>query len=99
MIDGVVRAIPVTAARKDLLNLVDEVANFGEKVILTKRGVGKVMVIGLDELESLYETLAIMANPQAMAAIKRGDRELAEGKGIPFREVLKDLGLKPKDIQ
>ena len=38
------------------------------------------------------ETMDIMSDPGLMQAIREGEKELAEGKGIPYEQVKKELG-------
>lgn len=47
----------------------------------------------LDEYESWRETEEIMADKALMKAIRQGEKEIEEGKGIPWEQVKKDLGL------
>ncbi|HNC45886.1 MAG TPA: hypothetical protein PLU80_17085 [Acidobacteriota bacterium] len=46
-----------------------------------------------DLYESLIETMEIMSDPELMANIRQGIREIEEGKGIPFEQVKQELGL------
>lgn len=45
------------------------------------------------KLESLKETLDILSDPAAMAGIRRGEKDLKEGRTRPWREVKRSLGL------
>jgi len=51
----------------------------------------------IDELketvDSLLETLEVMGDEELMAAFRQGVKELAEGKGRPWGEVKRELGL------
>ena len=39
-------------------------------------------MLSLDDLESLEETLAVLSDPELMAAIREADAELGEGKTV-----------------
>ena len=47
----------------------------------------------METIDSLLETLEVMKDEELMAAIRRGIQELAEGKGIPWEEVKRELNL------
>lgn len=44
-------------------------------------------------IDSLLETLEVMRDQELMAAFRQGVRELAEGKGRPWEDVKRELGL------
>ena len=46
-----------------------------------------------ETVDSLLETLEIMSDEELMASFRRGIKELAEGKGRPWEEVKRELGL------
>ena len=58
---------------------------------LTRRG--KFISTNNALRESLIETLEVMADNQLMAAIRRGERALKQGKGIPWEKVKANLNL------
>ena len=43
-------------------------------------------------VESLLETLEVMQDQEVMAAFRQGVKDIEEGRGKPFDEVLKELG-------
>ena len=47
----------------------------------------------LEKLEALEETLEILHDEELMASFREGVLELAEGKGRPWEDVKKELGL------
>jgi len=65
------KTLPLTEARKDLSKIVDEVSNVHEHVTITRQGKPAAVVMSADEFESWQETMEIMADPKAMAAIPR----------------------------
>lgn len=51
--------------------------------VIINRGNGKgVVMISLDEYNSLKETEYIMSSPETMAAIRQGEEDIKNGKGI-----------------
>ena len=90
--DGM-KTLPLTEARKDLSKIVDEVSNVHEHVTITRQGKPAAVVMSADEFESWQETMEIMADPKAMAAIRRAEKDIKAGRIRPWEEVRARLGL------
>ena len=71
-------------ALKDVKNrlseVVDQVEREHDRVIITKHGRPAAVVVSLDDLESLEETLAILSNPSLLAAVREGLADEASGR-------------------
>ncbi|MDP9245972.1 MAG: type II toxin-antitoxin system Phd/YefM family antitoxin [Chloroflexota bacterium] len=87
------KTLPLTEARKDLSKIVDEVSNVHEHVTITRQGKPAAVVMSADEFESWQETMEIMADPKAMAAIRRAEKDIKAGRVRPWEEVRARLGL------
>ena len=87
------RTLPLTEARKDLSKIVDEVSNVHEHITITRQGKPAAVVMSADEFESWQETMEIMADPKAMAAIRRAEKDIKAGRVRPWEEVRARLGL------
>lgn len=85
--------LPITKAREDLTTLVENANKKLEEYIITVNGTPAAVLISAAEYESWKETNEIMSNPQLMKDIKEGEKELSEGKGIPWEDVKKELEL------
>ena len=84
--------LPITKARENLTSLVDNAKKKLDEYIITVNGSPAAVIISAEEYESWKETNEIMADPALLKAIKQGQKEIKEGKGIPWEEVKKDLG-------
>ena len=51
------------------------------------------VTISLDEFESMKNTIEILSDPEAMESIRRGEKDIAEGRVKSLDQVKKDLGL------
>ena len=60
----------------------DEVVNDCEPLLVHRTGNESVVIISLDEYNALKETEYIMKSPEMMKAIRKGEEEIAQGKGI-----------------
>lgn len=85
--------ISISDVRTNLPDLVDKVNKKLDRVTITVNGQPKVTLISAEELESLEETLEILSNPKLMKDLRKAEKEIDEGKGIPWEEVQKELGL------
>lgn len=72
---------PLGEVKNKLSEVVDRVAREHARVVITKHGRPAAVILSVDDLESLEETLAVMSDPVAMAAVRESQRELAEGGG------------------
>jgi prevent-host-death family protein len=64
-----------------LSELVNRVGAQHERVTVTVHGAPSAVLIAPEDLESLEETLAILADPDTMGRMAASDRELADGAG------------------
>ena len=71
---------PLTEARNRLSEIIDEVTSTGPGHVITKHGRPAVVVVDHDEYESLIETLNILSDPGAMAALAEAERDLDAGR-------------------
>lgn len=71
-------------ALKDVKNhlseVVDRVEREHDRVIITKHGKASAVVISVDDLESLEETLEVAGRPRLVAQIRDSLEELARGE-------------------
>lgn len=68
------------AAVKDRFSeIVDRVNKQHDRVIVTRNGVPVVVVVSVEELESLEETLEILSDRDTIAALRESDQQIAEG--------------------
>ena len=63
--------IALALVRQDLSGIVEEVATTHERVIVTRHGEPAAVLIAIDDLEALEETLEILADADLVTAIHR----------------------------
>lgn len=82
----------LAAAKARFSELVDRVERQQDRVIVTRNGKPAAVVISLEDLESLEETLAVMSDPAAMAQIQESQSATAAGDaGVSLDELRADL--------
>ncbi len=67
---------PLTEVRERLSEIVDEVFTKGSEMTITKHGRPVAVILGIEEYESLIETLNILSDSDTMAAIGEALAEL-----------------------
>ena len=70
--------------RNNLKSLLDGVINDSEPLIVHRSGNESVVVISLEEYNSIKETEYIMKSPAMMDIIRKGDEEIKNGGGTPI---------------
>lgn len=85
------RTLPISKAREDLANLVENTKKRLDEYIITVNGSPAAVLISADEYESWKETEEILADKELMKSIEKGEKEIKEGKGITLEELEKSL--------
>ena len=88
------KTLPITEARANLTNLVNRAKNRLDEYIITVNGRPAAVIMYADEYEGWKETNEISADKKLMEDIRQSEKEIAEGKVIPWEEVKKNLGWK-----
>lgn len=70
--------MPLADAKNRLSELVAQVEREHGRVVITKRGRPAAVVMSIDDLESLEETLSVLSSPSLMAQVLAADTEPAE---------------------
>jgi antitoxin YefM len=74
--------IPITLAKAKLLDLVREIHDQDRTVAITKNGIPEMVMLSIEQYESIRETLAVLADEMTMAQFRASLEEEKEGK--PF---------------
>jgi antitoxin YefM len=70
---------PLRAVRDHLSELVDRVEREHERVVVTRNGRAAAVLISPDDLAALEETVAVLADKQAMDDLREADAAYAAG--------------------
>jgi antitoxin YefM len=85
------KTLSITKAREDLTTLVENANRRLDEYVITVNGMPSAVLISAAEYESWKETNDIMSDPKLLKAIRHGEKEIREGKGIPWEDVKKEL--------
>jgi len=85
------KTLPITQAREELTDLVRNASKYLDEYVITVNGTPAAVIISAEEYESWKETIEILSDPSLVKAIRQGEKEIDEGKGIPWEEFKKQL--------
>ena len=88
--------LSVSDARANLYDMMDEVQKYHRRFIITHHGKPQAVLISIEDLESLEETIEILSNKKLMADIHQSEKGIRTGKYYTLEEVMKEIGLKKK---
>ncbi len=66
------KVLPLSEVKMKLSQLVEEVSSLDEEITITRNGKPVAIIVSPDEFDSWKETLAIRADAELMAEIRRG---------------------------
>ena len=65
------RSMALAHVRQDLSGIIDEVATTHERVVVTRYGEAAAVLVSVDDLAALEETLEILADSALVSSIQR----------------------------
>ena len=83
-------AINYSEARKNLASLMDSVCEDSDVVVITRRKARPVVLMSLDEYNSIQETAYLLRSPANAGRLLESIAELHQGKAVPHP--LADIG-------
>ena len=72
--------LPLAESRNRLSELVAGVEKTYSRVTITKHGHPAAVLVSPEDLAALEETLGVLSDPEALAAIREADAEYARGE-------------------
>lgn len=89
-----IKTLPITKAREKLTTLVNRANRLLDEYIITVNGSPAAVLMSASEYESWKETNDILTDSGLVNEIKLAEREMRNGKGIPWEKVKKELKIK-----
>ncbi len=76
------KALSYTALRRTLAKTMERVCNDHEPIIITRKSEGAVVMLSLEDYESLEETTYLLRSPQNLKRLVESISQLEQGKGL-----------------
>ena len=83
--------MPLREVKNHLSEVVDQVEREHDRVVITKHGKPAAVVVSVDDLASLEETLEVAGRPKLMRQIREGLLELDQAHVLSREQILADL--------
>jgi antitoxin YefM len=83
------KTMSIKALRPALPAVIDGIDRKMDRYVITKRGKPAAIMMGVDDYESLLETLDILTDKETMTRLKQGERDIAAGKTRSWKEFKK----------
>ena len=77
--------------RPELPKVIARIDGKLDRYIVTKRGKPVVVMLSIEDYESLMETLDILADPKAMADLRKGEEDIRKGRTHSWAEIKSSL--------
>ena len=89
--------LPLGEVKTHLSELVGRVHDHHERVTVTVHGRPSAVLVAVEDLERLEETLAIMRDADTMRRLAESDAELARGEEVTAAELAETIRNRPAD--
>jgi antitoxin YefM len=83
--------LPLGEVKSHLSELVGRVHDHHERVTVTVHGRPSAVLVALEDLERLEETLEILRDPETMKRLASSDAELARGDSVSAEELAETM--------
>jgi prevent-host-death family protein len=84
------KIIPVTKAKKELLDIIKQMAEEDSTVTVTKNGVAVGVLMTPDRYEGIMETIEILGDPKTLKTLSASRRDFKSGRVHGHAEVWED---------
>lgn len=86
-------------ARTNFYDIAEEASKNSRRFTVSLHGKPSVVIMSLEDLDGLEETIEIMSDPELVESIKRGEEDIKAGRVYTLDEVIKDLKLNESRVQ
>jgi antitoxin YefM len=92
-----VQTLPISKVKDRLNELVDAAAVTHEQVTITKNGSPAAVLIGVDEWESMQETLYWLSQPGIRETVAEAEADVAAGRVFDEAQIRAEFGVPARD--
>ena len=78
--------------RPELPKVIAKIDGKLDRYIVTKRGKPVIVMLSVEDYESLMETLDILADSKAMTDLRKGEDDIRKGRTHSWAEIKASLG-------
>ena len=86
-----INTVSMKRLRPDLPKVIRRIDGRLDRYVITKRGKPVVVMLSVEDYEAVMETLDILADPKAMAGIRKGEEDIRRGRTRSWREIKRSI--------
>ena len=87
-----IHTVSLKELRPELPRIIARVDGKLDRYVVTKRGKPVVVMLSVDDYEALMETLDILADPKAMAGLRKGEADIRKGRTRSWAQIKASVG-------
>jgi len=87
------RTVTLKELRPLLPKIAMEIDSKMDRFIVTKRGKPIILMMSIDDYESILETLSILTNPRLEKRIRAAEEDVKKGRFKELEKIEKELGI------
>ena len=88
--DDVQKILPITTMKKNLLDIIKDMADEDSTVTVTKNGVPVGVMMTPDRYEGLLETIEILSDPKILKALTVSGKDFRLGRVFTHKDIWAD---------
>ena len=88
-----IKSISIRELRPNIARVISDIHEKFDRYIVNRHGRPEVVMLSVEDYESLIETIEIESDKKLMKRIRQAEKEKADGKGKPLENIRKELGL------
>ena len=88
--DDVQKILPITTMKKNLLDIIKDMADEDSTVTVTKNGVPVGIMMTPDRYEGLLETIEILSDPKILKALTVSGKDFRSGRVFTHKDIWAD---------
>ena len=86
-------SMSIAEARRWLPAIPERLSHSGRALRITRAGKLVLAILSWEDYDGLRETIDILSDQKLVASLRRGMREMKQGKTVPWKDVKRALGL------
>jgi len=87
-----IHTVSLRELRPELPKIIARIDGKLDRYVVTKRGKPVVVMLSVEDYEALVETLDILADPKAMAGLRKGEADIRKGRTRSWAEIKASVG-------
>jgi antitoxin YefM len=87
------QTLPISKVKDKLNELIEAASRTREQITITKNGSPAAVLIGIDEWESLQETLFWLSQPQIRESLAEAREDVAGGRVFSEEQIRSEFGI------